>query len=150
MDDYLFSLIASWLAYIRLAFNHTVAYKMTGDASEYGRTHEYDTEVQVYLIYMMSNTLVICAMMTLAYKLAISMNVYILLDMMIPLGVVLLANVIISILYKKVSKQYIICMRTPELVIRFAIKSSHEGRIPNTLELFMDPLVLVMRRVENA
>ena len=150
MDDYLFSLIASWLAYIRLAFNNAVTYKMTGDASEYGRTHEYDTEVQVYLIYMMSNTLVICAMMTLVYKLAISMNVYILLDIMIPLGVVLLANVIISILYKKVSKQYIICMRTPELVIRFAIKSSHEGRIPNTLELFMDPLVLVMRRVENA
>ena len=150
MDDYLFSLIASWLAYIRLAFNHTVTYKMTGDASEYGRTHEYDTEVQVYLIYMMSNTLVIAALMTLAYKLAISLDLYVAFKMLIPLGVVLLANVLISILYKRVSKQYIICMRTPELVIRFAIKSSHEVRIPNTLELFMDPLVLVMRRVENA
>ena len=150
MDDYLFSLIASWLAYIRLAFNHTVTYKMTGDASEYGRTHEYDTEVQVYLIYMMSNTLVIAAFMTLAYKLGISLDIGIAFEMLVPLGVVLLANVLISILYKRVSKQYIICMRTPELVLKFAIKSSHEGRIPNTLELFMDPLVLVMRRVENA
>ena len=152
MSDFIFSLVSSWYAYIKLSLDGNITYEMTENAKDDGRTSKYNEDVQIYLVYMMHTTLMLVFLGISIYKIfgafrygdIYVMNVIFSILKLAALMVML--NITISMMYYRICKKYIICMRTPVLITKMAIKTNHQGKLPNAIELFMDPLVIVMKR----